>query len=291
MEVKIGFCVAYDWEMLKYSLPLVYTHADRICLSLDGDRVSWAGEKFHFDETQFQSFLTLIDTQKKIYVLEESFYLTGFSPMQNEVRQRNRMAESLGKGGWHIQLDCDEYFIDFNQFVQFLQESRNVRFKKTNICCGLITIFKKVSNGFLIIDRRDKYHIEAIAIATTEPFYEYGRRNGHFNFHTKFQILHQSWARNEEDILLKVKNWGHKNDFDAMRFLGLWKSIDENNYKQIINFHPIQALQWHSLRYIRADSIEDLIAKIRTLKIKTYSNWELALKNSRLFSKINAVLR
>ena len=61
--IKIGFCVAYDWHLLRYSLPLIYDHADYICLSIDKDRISWAGEKFSFDENSFKSFVQAIDKE------------------------------------------------------------------------------------------------------------------------------------------------------------------------------------------------------------------------------------
>jgi len=291
LPVKVGFCIAYDWEMLRYSIPLVYKHANSICLSLDANRVSWAGEKFDFNSSQFQSFISEIDTEKKISVLEEDFYNLGLSPMQNEVGQRNRMADFLGKGGWHIQLDCDEYFTNFELFVRFLAEARVIRSERTNICCGLITIFKKVSNGFLIVDRREKCRIETIAVATTKPLYEYGRRNGYFNYHTAFNILHQSWARSEEDILIKVKNWGHKNDFDIDQFIAFWKSLNSQNFDTVRNFHPIDPGQWPALKFVEARSIENLIAPSKFIDIVNFSKLDLAIRNSRIVSKIKSIIK
>ncbi len=272
LAIKVGFCVAYDWILLRYSLPLVYDRANVICLSLDQNRVSWGGEKFEFDERPFRAFLREIDTQKKIIGLEESFYKPELSPMENEVRQRNIMAEFMGIEGWHIQL----------VFVQFLKT--DAPRLSANICCAWITLFKKLPNGYLIIDPQKKTRVETIAVASTSPRYQYGRKNGYSNFYTKFKILHQSWARAEIDIVQKINNWGHKNDFDAKRFIDFWKSLDESNYKEALNFHPIDPPIWPSLRFVPSSSIEELIRI--TPPFYSFSTWDLRLKNSKVLSKI-----
>jgi len=241
--IKVGFCIAYDWKLLYYSLPLIYDQADVICLSLDSHRISWGGEKFQFDEKEFKTFVTGIDLNQKIRVLEDSFYLPELSPMQNEVRQRNKMAEFMGDEGWHIQLDCDEYFVEFKSFVAFLKGNQT-QSGSTNICCIWITLFKKLSNGFLLINPQRKASLETVTVASRKPQYRYGRKNGNFNFYTNYRILHQSWARSEEDIKQKISSWGHKNDFNGDQFIDFWKSVDEANYKTAKNFHPIDPPQW-----------------------------------------------
>src|SRR5947209_19632592 len=118
--IKVGFCVAYDWNLLRYSLPAVYNHADVICLSVDKNRKSWTGRSYSFDSDRFHEFLRANDPLKKIRLYEDDFSISTLSPMENEVRQRNLIAEFMGKDGWHIQLDTDEYFNDFRGFVSYL---------------------------------------------------------------------------------------------------------------------------------------------------------------------------
>ena len=65
-KIKVGFCVAYDWELLRHSLPLVYADADIICLSIDKKRRSWAGASYQWNSESFQNFIQSIDTKKKI---------------------------------------------------------------------------------------------------------------------------------------------------------------------------------------------------------------------------------
>jgi hypothetical protein len=36
--------------------------------------------------------------------------------MENETRERMMIAQRMGEGGWHVQVDSDEYFLDFGTF-------------------------------------------------------------------------------------------------------------------------------------------------------------------------------
>lgn len=288
-SIKIGFCVAYDWQLLEYALPLVYESADTICLSIDKDKISWGRERFTFDETAFHAFISRIDSKKKITILEEDFHQPNLTPMQNEVRQRNRMAEFMGKGGWHIQLDCDEYFLEFEKFVKYLVDLRTGRKRKSNINCALITLFKKIDERFYFVLPTPK-SIEFIQIATKEPVYENGRRNGNFNIYTNFTILHQSWARNEDEVKNKLKNWGHKTDFDTEIYFNKWKSLNTNNFHEYKNFHPIQPDVWPSLGFTNARNELDLIHNPPSIDFP-YSKWDLLFKNSRSIGRLRSLFR
>ncbi len=217
-SIKIGICVAYDWPLLANALPLVYAEADLIVLSVDVDRKSWSGKPFAWDEGAFRSLISSIDTGNKISVIEEDFHLASMTPMENEVRQRNIMASHMKPGGWHIQIDSDEYFVNFGAFTGYLKSLRVNDRRAINVCCSLITLFKQLPEGFLYVAPESKSNLEFIQIATRHPVYMYGRRNGHFNIYTNFQIVHQSWARSEAEILQKLGNWGHRDDVDASRF-------------------------------------------------------------------------
>lgn len=283
-KIKIGFCVAYDWHLLEYALPQVYASADLICLSIDKDRISWSGNAFAFVDDAFKSLVKKIDIQNKIRIYEDDFHLPSLTPMQNEVRQRNLMAKFMKDGGWHIQLDCDEYFIAFEKFVHYLK-SLSLKNRRTNICCAWVTVYKKTDAGYLYILPKTKEQLEYIAIATLQPDYKFGRRNGDFNIYTDYTIVHQSWARPDEEILQKIKNWGHRDDFDVEEYFQKWKSLNKDNYQSYINFHPIQSEQWPSLQYLEARSMDDFIAKFSWSKFP-YSSFQLWLKNSRIIAKV-----
>lgn len=288
--IKVGFCVAYDWNLLRNSLPLIYTHSNSICLSLDRNRVSWGGEKFDFDEQSFSSFMKEIDQDRKIRILEDDFCLAGQSAAENEVTQRREMAKFLGDGGWHIQLDADEYFIDFFSFTKFLFSlpKRNYSY---NVCCRLITLFKQSPGGFLIVDPLNVGNAEYIQIASLTPSYLHGRRNGHFNLYVNFSIVHQSWARSDEEILQKLKNWGHINDFNTHDYFTFWKTVTEENHLAVKNFHPIIPARWPSLRFVKASSISDFMVELNQFRLPKLSSVQSIVKNSRLISKIKQLLK
>jgi len=288
--IKIGFCIAYDWYLLEHALPLIYTEADQICLSIDRDRISWSGAKYTFDENAFRALVKRIDIHAKIKVLEEDYHLPDLSPMANEVRQRNRIAEFQGEGGWHLQLDCDEYFQDFKGFVDYLRTFPNTG-RTLNICCPWVTLFKRVENGFLYVDPGDKNMIEYMQIATRHPIYEYGRRNGFFNVYTNFAIIHQSWARERAEIQEKIGNWGHANDFDRDSYFSFWDELNQRNYTTASNFHFLHPAVWPKLSFIEAETIDEFVGRFRSARFPELSGIDLVLKNSLWMSRIRKFLK
>lgn len=289
--IKVGYCVAYDWKLLAKSLPLIYDGADSIILSLDKDRISWSRQRFDFDEQAFELFVRSVDTKGKIKIFEDNFHLQGLTPMQNEVRQRNAIAREHGEGGWHIQLDCDEYFIGFSDFVCYLHSIPVGRTKRTNICCPWIVLYKEVPEGFLVVNYEQKENVEFIQVATREPRYEYGRRNGDFNILTQFPLLHQSWARASVEIWEKVRNWGHSTDFDSERFCRRWDSIDLSNYQTFRNLHPVKPTQFPSLKFCDSSSIVTLFGSENFRDLIYYSKLDFILANSKQLSRLRKLAR
>lgn len=287
--VKVGFCVAYDWYFLEHSLPLVYNDADQICLSIDKERIGWAGEKFDFDSDAFHNLIADIDKKGKIKILEEDFHLNGLTPMQNEVRQRNKMAEFLGSGGWHIQLDADEYFVDFKGFVQQLQAYKGKA--EINICVPFLILFKRIEQGWLMVSTNNKKVLEYVPIATLKPKYEYGRRNGYSNYKVNYSIIHQSWARNKSEIRQKIENWGHKNDFDTLQFLHFWEELDCSNFLQVKDFHPIQPSLWPSFEIIPGNEIVEILEYLKKHPPHLLSKSSLKKQNSLFRSRLRAMIK
>lgn len=286
-KIKVGICIAYDWEMLKIALPIIYNEVDAICLSLDINRQSWTGNIFEFDNPAFYQYVKDIDTDNKIIVYEDDFYQDKKNPMANEVYQRNCIANKLGiDGSWHIQIDVDEYFLNIKEVISFL---KNSNFKKEiNICMPFLTLFKKVENGYVLI----KGKAEWMPFISNKPHYEYGRMNGYFNYKLDSPVLHQSWARNETEIQQKISNWGHKNDFDVQAFFQRWKKLNADNYTEWTDFHPIDGAVWHELVFIKGDCIAELLQEnsAQFEPLKTYTSFELLIKNSKLFSKVFQIL-
>lgn len=288
-KIKVGYCVAYDWYLLQHSLPQVYDEADEICLSVDANHCSWTGNPFAFDEEGFKRLIAAIDVKHKIRVYRDNFYVPELSPMQNEVRQRNMIAAFLGKDeGWHVQLDADEYFMDFTSFVRKLRSIHTTR--KVNVCCPFLILFKQTPEGFLYINNGDFDRQEMIPVATNSPQYEFGRKNGYFNIVTNSVVLHQSWARSEAEIQQKLANWGHNKDFDLERYFRFWKELDVSRYSSIRMFHPFKPDEWEGLGLLEARSVEDMITRYRHHKFFHISNFRMALKNSIWYSRFKKLI-
>ncbi|GIV38764.1 MAG: hypothetical protein KatS3mg033_0564 [Thermonema sp.] len=290
--IKVGFCVAYDWHLLAHSLPRVYPHSDMICLALDKNRRSWAGQKYAFDDKAFYRFVEEIDTEKKIILYEDDFALPHLNSRQNCNRHRTLIAEKMGKGGWHIQVDADEYFLDFAGFVEYLKKLNPAptgNEKPLNVSCPFIPLIKKTQKGYLFVQFGDRLP-EMIPMATNVPDYQRARQNGHFNHYTPFYVIHETWSRGEEELLYKINNWGHASEeLEAkerrLSYFALWKALDEYNYMYLHNFHPAKAEIWPKLGYCEAQNIEELIERIPTPKFPL-SKFQLFLKNNRNVARI-----
>lgn len=294
--IKVGFCVSYDWELMKISLPLVYEAADIICLSIDKYRKSWAGQPYEFDEAAFKSFIRDIDVSNKIRILEAVFSSSLNSSRENCNLQRREMAEFLGVDGWHLQIDADEYFVDFQDFVGYLKKLNpepHFNQKPINICCPLFPLIRRVKKGVLFVDYDGKSP-EYAPVATNLPEYQRARHNGHFNHLTNFWLIHETWAREEDALKFKINNWGHSSEELKQKeirdsYYQLWKVMDENNFQYIFNFHPAKREVWPKLGYLPSGNISELI---NFLKESSNFNLEnnLRLKNNRNLARIRVLL-
>ena len=199
MLVKVGICVAYDWEFLKYSVPVIYDKVDQICLSIDADKTSWNGNQFPIDMPALKEMLAKIDHQDKVFLLEESFYSSNRTPIQNECYQRKRMVDVLGEADWYVQIDTDEILINPDDFIQTLRRYNNSS-RPMNVHGIWLNLIKQTESGFI-------YSVNKTPpLATNKPVYEYGRTNGHFNVYTNNFVAHITWARPEEEVYYKLKN-------------------------------------------------------------------------------------
>ncbi len=257
--IKVGFLVSFDFKYLKYSLPLVYDESDLICIAIDNEYKSWSGNKFDFPEESFFSWIKAIDIENKIKIYFDNFHILELSAMENDTRERNLLSKFMGEGGWHIQVDTDEYFIDFPKFVSYLKSKKdflkNPEKNPVDIGAFLIPLFKQSENGFIFI----KDCFETVVIATNFPDYTSARRSKHFIDYTNMYLFHHTWARDEDQILFKLRNWGHVKDFNIESYFRLWKSIDDFNFKYIYNFHPIYNGLWKSLGYCEGIDIDSFI--------------------------------
>ena len=257
--IKVGYLVSYDYNFLLTSIKQLYDHVDEIFIAIDRDGKTWSGNSFEIPQTFFQQ-IREFDSRKIIKFYCDSFYVPGLSPVECDTRERNMLLKQMGKG-WLIQLDVDEYIYDFRKVADFLRNYRYLTFfpKITPIAFKgkLITLYRQLSDGYLYIDNGEQF-----SFITNQNSYTYVRKNNKIrNHYSNICVIHQSWARTESEIQMKIHNWGHRDDFDTEKYFEFWKSLTSANYKKYNNVHPIAPEVWSELKFLPSQSIDDFIKK------------------------------
>lgn len=250
--IKVGILISYDYEFVKTLLPLIYNHIEEIYFAVDVDRLTWSGEKFEIKD-EFWSWVKDFDVSNKVNIYEDQFYVSSLTAIQCDTRERNMLAKKMGTCDWYIQIDSDEYFVDFEVFVNKLHDFEPQG--PTTVACKVATLFKEVNDGYLVVAESN----EMLNFATNNPVYDAARNNDSGNIIVCWDdlVLHQSWARSAEDIYLKLRNWGHKDDFPGESFYNLWNAVDAYNAHALSDFHPLIGSIWRKLRFIKG-SINDI---------------------------------
>jgi hypothetical protein len=198
------------------------------------------------------------------------FYLPELTPMENETRERNMALSKLGRG-WKIQLDVDEYIYEFKTVAIYLKRYWFLLLfpKLTPICLSgkLVTLYRQLPEGYLFIQNNEQF-----PFITNQYTNTHTRRNNSIrNFQTDIDVIHQSWARSETEILIKIKNWGHRDDFDTMKYFEFWKNLSKVNYKKHKNIHPLCPEVWNELFFLESSTIDEFITKFSNKKIQVLS--------------------
>lgn len=257
--IKVGILISYDYKYAFTCIKQIYDAVDEIYLAIDENYKTWNGATIEIPESFFTS-LKEFDYKRKVIIYKDNFYVPNLSTMENETRERELLAKRMGKG-WICQIDADEYVYDFEILQKFLLQNKYIsKIGKTypiTYTGNLITLFRKLNNGYLYIENN-----EQVPFVSNTPEYTKARNNLKSRYiKTNINIIHQSWAREETEILTKIKNWGHNTDFDVDEFFRFWQNINEENYIQFKNFHPLTASTWNELKYIEAKDIEEFIEK------------------------------
>lgn len=286
IPIKLSFFVSYDYKFLYDTLPIVYNYVDLIYLAIDKNYLTWNGKTFSIPNSFFK-WVKNYDNLNKIRYIKDNFYNPELNPRENEFVQRKKVYKLIGLNCWQIHVEPDEYFINFESFVNYIKQlNPNI---PVAIGVNFITIFKRKENSFFLIQEKDKQYVDVITIATNSPL-THGRGMNKYKIkRTPFFILHDSWGRSEDDIWLKITNWGHSKDFNLQSYFNLWKSIDEYNYKFIHNFHPFANNFWMNLKIIEAESISvllELLPNYFDLKFSKFNIWKLNSNIYRLYKFI-----
>lgn len=261
--IKIGILLSYDYKYLFNALDEVYNEADLIVISYDIEGKTWAGNDIEIPIKFFERIKNY-DTTNKIVLYGDKFFIPGLPAMELETRQRNMMAKAMGTGGWHIQLDSDEYAYDFKKLTCFLRKNifllRNPAKTPITFLVNFVTLFKMDSSGFYLISP----HNEKCYLVTNNPHYVKARvTNSDKNFFLNYNLIHHSWARSENEILQKIMNWGHKDDFDTQHFFEKWKNLNAHNFKSYNKFHPLNPASWEKVEFVAAANIKEFISVFR----------------------------
>lgn len=274
-KIQVGFLVSYDYQKLKKSLPPIYKDADEIFLALDFKLRTWTGNTFTIDDSFF-SWIDEIDVDKKIKFYRDDFYVPELSPIDNDTRERKMLGEKMGIGNWIIQIDSDEIFIDFKDFVSKIRKYDHYLDlpinKKVQFAAFHINAYKFLEQGLLFVEDATKFYV-----ATNFPNYQCAKNTRSQVIYIDSYVLHEGLARTEEELRYKLANWGHKDEINAT-FLDKWLSANETNYKEVKDVFYLNPTTWKSLGYFPSTDIE---------KIKQYSRGSLAFKKSKfwLFKK------
>nr|WP_315162544.1 hypothetical protein [uncultured Flavobacterium sp.] len=257
--IKVGYLVSYDYKMLLTSIKQLYDYVDGIFIAIDRDRRTWSGNNFEIPQSFFDE-IKAFDRNNKIEFYFDNFYISELLPIECETRERNMLLKKMGKG-WLIQLDVDEYVYDFSKVAKYLKKYWYLTLfpKLTPIVFRgkLITLYRQLIDGYLYIENNERF-----SFITNQSNYTYTRNNHTVkNHYANINVIHQSWARTEDEIQIKILNWGHRDDFDTQQYFEFWKNLTSKNYMNYKNVHPIVPEVWNELHFLPSDSIDEFISK------------------------------
>lgn len=273
-KIHVGFLMSYDYEKLRHSIPPVYQHADKIFIALDEKQRTWKGNTFEIDSSFFE-WIKTFDVANKITIYKDNFYIPELTTIQNDTRERQMLSEKMGIGNWLIQVDADEFFIDFEKFVKTLKSYHhfldNPKSKPIQIAGFLINIYKYLETGLLYVDKPTK-----VMLATNYPNYKGARNTKERVIYTNNILLHECLSRTEEELKFKFENWGHSDDLNPV-FFEKWKKANQTNYKSLKNVFYLDPTIWKSLGYFPTqdlNEIKTLVEKDENLKVSTTFLWK-----------------
>jgi len=217
------------------SIVSYYDIADEIILGLDESFLTWKCNRFQIDDC-FYDKLKVIDKDKKIVIVKENFHKHA-NPMQNETEERNFLS-SRCNGKFIIGVDCDEVFLNAKEFDDWL-DSQLETFD-FDFLCTWKTVYKVFGDNMLVCNPYEP----ALLGTCHKNSYVKARMTNNQQVQSPLRILHFSWGRTEVEIIQKLNNWGHANEFNVEKHLTLWRAVNLDNYKQVVNFHPLGLKKW-----------------------------------------------
>lgn len=275
-KIHVGFLLSYDYEKLKLSIPPVYKAADRIFIAMDENQNTWSGNRFEIDDSFFK-WLENFDIDKKIEIYKANFYVPGLTGIQMDTRERHMLSLQMGIGNWLVQVDSDEYFLDFEKYVRSLRKYDryldNPESHPVQISGYHIDIYKHLDDGILYVKNTCK-----VLLATNYPNYKLARQTRERIIYVDSYTLHESLSRSEAELEYKLKNWSHREDVNPV-FLDKWKKANKDNYHEIKDVFYLNPKQWESLGYVPFKKLDDITRYFEQRKDMHFSKFYLMKKN------------
>ena len=275
-KIHVGFLLSYDYDKLKLSIPPVYADADRIFIAIDENLTTWSGNKFEID-SEFFDWLEKFDVDKKIEIYRDNFYVPSLTGIQMDTRERHMLALKMGIGNWLIQVDSDEYFLDFEKYVKSLRKYDkyldNPQEHPVQISGYHIDIYKYVDEGILYVKNTCK-----VLLATNYPNYKLARQSRERIIYVDTFTLHESLSRSEKDLEYKLNNWSHREEVNP-DFLNKWKSANKENYKEIKDVFYLNPTQWKDLGFVAATNLCEIKEHFENREDMKFSSFYLWKKN------------
>ena len=163
----------------------------------------------------------------------------------------------MGIGNWLVQIDSDEYFINFENFVKNLRKYDhfldNPEKTKIQIAGFLINMYKYSDGGVFFVKKPTR-----VLAATNYPNYKVARQTKQRIIYTPNILWHETLAREEKDIEFKLKNWGHNVDVDIEKFMDKWRSVNISNYKNLRDFFYMNPKRWKKLEFVKGENITEV---------------------------------
>jgi hypothetical protein len=282
--VKVGYLVSYDYDMLLTSIRPLYDYVDKIIIAIDQDKKTWSGNYFEIPQSFFDEIKNF-DSKNIIEFYFDSFFVPELSPIECETRERNMLLKKMGKG-WLIQLDVDEYIYDFKKIAKYLKKYWYLtlfpKLTPLSFSGKWLTLYRQLPDGYLYIENNERF-----SFITNQPYYTYTRNNNKVrNHYSNINVIHQSWARTDEEIQMKIKNWGHRDDFNTQKYFEFWKNLSSSNYLNYKNIHPIKPNVWNELHFLPSKSIDEFIFIYETINSQELFNISISEMVKALFNKL-----
>ena len=253
-KIHVGLLLSYDYEKLKLSIPPLYQAADKIFIAEDKSKKTWSGNEFVVDYS-FYEWVNEFDVDNKIEFYRDNFYIPELTAIENDTRERYLLSLKMGIGNWLIQIDSDEYFIDFEYFVKKLRKYDsyldNPKNNRILIAGFHINIYKYLEDSMLYVNQATKFYV-----ATNYPNYKLAKNTKERIIYINSYVLHEGLSRTEEELEYKLNNWGHKEDVNPT-FLTKWKKANKDTYKDIKDVFYMNPTTWKSLSIFNSKEKSD----------------------------------